>query len=238
MRTQDEVEDFKTKIFQKYVLKCKLCAGTDSECFCRKKSSIVLAAYEACVPQDFWFVSESDVKHNRTVFDNTVIPYVRNLKTALRKGYGLLFLGDNGVGKTYFMSYILMKAIRKGRSVYFTTMPTLDYNIKRGFKDAGIEDRLNWMLTSDFVAIDELGKERSKSDNKYMDSQVERILKQRFDDGNPMLLSANMDAESLETAYGPTIASMLVGKFQTVVMEPGDFRESVRKRMIKEMKYV
>jgi len=237
MRTEEEVADFKSRAFQQYVMKCKVCEGKDTDCECRRKLSIAVAAYEGCVPQDFWWACDDDVTNNRVVFDKTVVPYVRKIKTALRNGYGLLFLGDNGVGKTYFISYILMAAIKKGRTVYFTTMPDLDYNIKRGFKSGVTEERLRWMLTSDFLAIDELGKERVKSDNKYMDAQVERVLKRRLDDSHPMLLATNMDADSLDNAYGPTVASMLTGKFQTVMMEPGDFRGSLRKRMVKDMGY-
>lgn len=237
MRTEEEVADFKSRAFQQYVMKCKTCDGKEVDCECRRKLAIASAAYEGCVPQDFWWTRDGDVTNNRAVFDYTVVPYVRKIKTALRNGYGLVFLGDNGVGKTYFISYILMKAIKKGRTVYFTTMPDLDYNIKRGFKNSKIEERLRWMLTSDFLAIDELGKERAKKDSTYMDAQVERILKRRLDDSYPMLLATNMDANSLDKAYGATVASMLTGKFQMVTMEPGDFRGNLRKRMVEEMGY-
>ena len=100
MRTEDEVADFKTRAFRQYVLKCKTCKGQDVNCDCREKHSIAVAAYEACVPQDFWWAKDDDVTNNRLVFDRTVVPYVKKIKTALRNGYGLLFLGDNGVGKT------------------------------------------------------------------------------------------------------------------------------------------
>ncbi len=237
MRTREEVEEFKSKAFQLYVMNCKSCYGKDSKCLCRIKYDIALLAYEGCIPQDFWCVKEGDVTNNIDVFKQTVIPYVKNLRKALKYGYGLVFFGDNGVGKTYFMSYILMSAIRKGKTVYFTSMPDLDYNIKRGFRDSEIEKRLNYMLSSDFLAIDELGKERIRTDNSYTDSQVERILKKRLDDNFPVLLATNMDYQSLSESYGPTVTSMLSGKFQMVTMEPGDFRTSLRERMIKEMGY-
>lgn len=238
MRTEEEVSDFRARAFQRIVTRCEACnGGDDLDCECRKKHDRIVAAFEACIPQDFWWIKESDVTNNLTVFNEVVKPYVDKLNKALRRGYGLLFLGDNGVGKTYFISYILMAAIRKGRSTYYTTMPDLDYNIKRGFKNAEIEERLHWMLTSDLLAVDEVGKERAKSSNAYMDAQVERLLKRRIDDSKSILLATNMDMDSLDKAYGPTVASMLAGKFQSLTMEPGDFRSMVRERMIEEMGY-
>jgi DNA replication protein DnaC len=238
MRTKDDVETYKANLFRKYVLGCEKCdSGRNQDCVCRKKMNLAASAYEACIPQDFWWIRETQVINNRNVFERVVNPYVNKLRQALKHGYGLVLLGDNGVGKTYFISYILMEAIKRHATVYYTTMPDLDYNLKRGFKNPEIEERLNWMLTSDFLAIDELGKERAKLDNKYMDAQVERILKRRLDDNYPMILATNMDSDSLDQAYGVTVASMLSGKFEIVTMEPGDFRASLRDKMVYDMGY-
>lgn len=238
MKTLEEVLQFNTDAYVKYISGCKLCRGNHLECGCRKKYKLITNAFLSCVPVNFWDVLERDVTNNVAVFDNTVVPYSRNLKKALRNGYGLLFLGDNGVGKTHFISWLLMKALTKNMTTYYTRMIELDNNIKRGFKDVDIEKRLRWMMTSDFLAIDELGKERAKSCNIYTDSQVERIIKQRIDDGMPTLLASNMDIDSLGEAYGPTVESMITGKFRVVIMEPGDFRKYKQKQMLEEMGYL
>lgn len=239
MRTKEEVEQFEFLHKMGSVYSCKICKGKDSRCSCRMKHNIAVSAFEACIPQDFWWINKDEIDHNKDVFKNIVEVYVDNLNKALNRGYSLLFIGDNGVGKTYFISYILIEAIKKKRSVYYTTMPKLDLNIKRSYRKehTGIDERLQYMLSSDFLAIDELGKERVKEDNKYMDAQIEGILKSRLDDNMPMLLASNMDLESLEEAYGPTVSSMLLGKFQVAIMEPGDYREKMKKRMIEDMGY-
>lgn len=237
MRTQQEVENFRAAAFMKYVMKCRNCKGDDFSCKCRSKQEWAVSAYEACIPQDFWWSKKEDVTHNVDVFQDIVLPYVKNLKIALRKGYGLLLLGDNGVGKSYFISYILMSAIKAGRTAYYTTMPVLEKDLKKGFRNEELADRLEWLMTSDFVAIDELGKERVKNSNDFMDGQVESFLKTRLDDNMPMIIAANMDVNSLEKAYGPTVASMMSGKFQIATLTPGDFRKKIRKKMIKEMGY-
>jgi DNA replication protein DnaC len=190
------------------------------------------------VPKDFWNVKATDVTHNTDVFKNIVMKYTKNLNKALKHGYGLVFVGDNGVGKTFFISYVLMTAIRLGKTAYYTTMPQLDYDIKRGWGEKPVEERLRWMLTSDFVAIDEMGKEKFKSDaGGFIFTQIERILKQRCDNSLPTLLSTNMDFNTFVKSYGPTINSLITGKFQTVAMEPGDYRERMAKQMGDEMGY-
>jgi len=238
MRTESQMDDHRARMFNRFVAKCKKCKGGESvNCVCRTKMDFAIAAYEACIPQDFWHIAPPDVTHNRSVFDSSVLPYVAKLKLARRRGYGQIFYGDNGAGKTFFISYVLTQVIKKGGTAYFTTMPDLDHNMKRGFKDKDLENRLEFLLTSDFVAIDELGKERAKADPTFSDGQVERLLKRRLDDAQPMLLGTNMEPGDLAAAYGPTVESMLAGKFQQIIMEPGDFRANLRDRMVKEMGY-
>jgi len=237
MRTETEVEEFKAEAAARYTGKCKKCSGTDRSCGCWKQFRRAMLAYEACIPQDFWNVVAEDITHNTAVFQEVVVPYTKRLGKALKGGYGLLLLGDNGVGKTMFASFVGMEAIRQARTVYYTTLPQLDWDIKRGFNDREIERRLQWLLTSDFLIIDEMGKERKKRDSSYSDQQVERILKQRFDDSQPVIIASNMDAGELGEAYGSTVGSMLHGKFQTVHMEPGDFRDKLYKKMVKDMGY-
>lgn len=195
-----------------------------------------VSCYDACIPRSFWSVASSDVTFNTDVFQSIVVPYRKRHKQALRHGYSLLFLGDNGVGKTMFISYLLTQMIKRGFTAYYTTMMQLDIDIKRGFNSPEMEKRLRYMLESDFVAIDEVGKERFKSDG-YLAARLEHLLKQRYDDREPVLLGANIAYDDLVKMYGSTIESMLQGKYQAVAMEPGDWRRAHKKQMRKKMGY-
>lgn len=239
MKTAAEVEDFRRQARRDVILRCKECnLGADPDCGCHARFRLRVAAFEASVPRDFWEITAEDIAHNKGVFDTMVRVYASKLKLAMKRGYGLLFLGANGVGKTTFISWVLMEAIRAGRSAYYTTLPQLDYDIKRGFTDDAARERLEWLLTSDFVAIDEVGKEHFKGqEGSWTKTQLERILKERFDDSAPVLLATNMDYSTVEKTYGPTMASIFNGKYQQVTMLPGDFRENLRKKMDKDMRY-
>lgn len=236
VKSDAEVQDFATAARTRLIEPCPFCKGVGlSDCACMKRVGLEVAAFEACIPRDFWDSTEKDVVHNRANFTDVVQAYTRKLGTANKHGYGLIFLGDNGVGKTMFMSYVLMAAVRKGLSAYYTSMPQLDYDIKRGFNDPAAHERLRVMFTVDFLAIDELGKERFKTGDNFLRLHLERILKQRFDDNAPTLLATNMEMTELETEYGRTLLSIIIGKYTTVLMEAGDYREHLKERMTKRM---
>ena len=240
MKTEAEVDEFRKDATRRIVMKCKKCnMGSDPKCSCHRRYHREVQAFEACIPRDFWKVKAEHVKHNVEPFKAYIEVYAQQLKLALHKGYGLLLLGANGVGKTMFISYVLMEAIRQGRTSYYTTLPGLDYNLKRGFTNDILKDRLDYMFTSDFVAIDEVGKEHFKGgEGSWIKTQMERILKQRFDDSMPVLLATNMDLDGVASAYGPTMMSIFNGKYQQVTMMPGDFRGNLHAKMEKDMGYV
>lgn len=237
MRTEDDVEHFST-VQRVELERCEVCGGGDPDCDCRRAFELRVAAYEACIPRDFWDPSELSVEFNKEAWEEIVRPYCKRLSIARSRGYGLLLSGDNGAGKTMFVSFALVEALKWGYSAYYVTLPSLDHWMKRGFSDREIAARLDWLLSSDFVAIDELGKEhKGKSGRDFTGAQVERILKARYDDSLPTLLASNADPEALEKMYGATFASMLVGKFKVAVLEPGDFRERSAATMATDMGY-
>jgi len=178
------------------------------------------------------------VKYNRGVFKKIIVKYANSINLALKRGYGLVLTGDNGCGKSFFGSYILNVAIQCGRTAYYTNVLDLEYNIKAGFDDVEIKKQLEWMLTSDFLFVDELGKEKRKSrERTYTDTQIERILRKRYDENGPVLIATNLSIDGLKSAYGSTVGSMMAGKSKIVQLSPGDFRLELGTRMSKEMGY-
>jgi len=245
MRSKNDVDDYAQKARLAITYKCQKCSGADVNCECHKRLKVVVSAYEACIPRDFWGVKSEDIDHNVEVFNKVILKYVAKFATALKKGYGLVLLGDNGTGKTTFASYVLMSAIQRGFSAYYTTLPQLEHAIKNGFDDKAVQRRLDWMLTSDFLVIDEMGKEKyrrsgvkqGERQSTFMDANVERILKQRCDDSMPTILATNMSYKELLAEYGTTIGSIIAGKSQPVLMKSGDYRKKLTKRMKKDMGY-
>ena len=194
------------------------------------------ALYRGCVPSIHWYVRSSDVKHNVDIFQSVVMKYKNKLHKAYRQGYGLLFVGDNGNGKTMFGCYILGRAVRVGYRVYYTTLSDLDSNIKIGFDNPLAAELLRYCLNADFLFIDELGKEHF-SEKGFLTSKLEALLKNRYDNAFPTLLASNLSEPELGELYGPTIASMLAGKYKTVEMLGGDCRYKNTDEMVKDMGY-
>jgi len=212
-------------------------------CPCRRRFLLETRAYEACIPRDMWNKTKADIYANLENFEAVVEVHSNNLNKALRNGYGYALCGDNGSGKTMFLSWELIEILLKTPyTVYYTTAPQLAHDHKMGFDDKERRKRLEEYLSRDFVVFDELGKEKYKNGDDYMRTVLELWLRKRNDNSMPILIGSNMDAETLraspgEGGYGETFGSLLDGKFEVVNMDPGDYRVKLGDKVRKEMGY-
>jgi DNA replication protein DnaC len=221
MRTADQLERFAVQLAQE--------VGDDEVL-----GSYYMRCYEACIPRLFWDIEAANITHNKATFQKIVLKYCAKRKKVLRSGYGLILVGDNGVGKTCFISYIMTQMIKRGCSAYYTTLPQLDIDIKRGFGDKEADRRLEQHLNSDFVAIDEIGKEHFKADS-YLNTRFELLLKTRHDDGDPTILASNLDYKALCEMYGESVASIWEGRYIPVPLASGDFRKTLQAKARKDL---
>lgn len=223
MRREDEVEEYQDGL--RYDL------ASDPG-----KLALAVRLYESCIPSDFSDVKDEDVIHNRHVWEKIILPYCEKAAKARSSGYGLYLEGDNGVGKTMFLCYLLSAVIRMGYTAYYTTALELDLNLKRGITDFSVMDRMNHLLLySDFLGLDEMSKERCRPEDNWIRSQIERVLKFRHDYGLPTVVATNANLERIGEIYGGSVRSVLRGKYYRAAFLPGDIRRNVQDRMRADM---
>lgn len=197
------------------------------------KRLFLTECFASGIPRSFWNVQSSDVTHNKEIFRRVICQYRKKRKKVLRRGWGLILMGDNGSGKTMFASYIATQFLRRGTSIYYTTLVGLNEDFKRGFSDPAFSARLETALEADFLILDELGKEL-RADG-HLGVRLEQILKQRYDDARPTVIATNLSWEEIVKRYGTSIESMLEGRYVKVPLSAGDYRKVSKHKMRKEL---
>lgn len=199
----------------------------------KSRRRFMVECFAAGVPKSFWFFMAKDVSHNKQTFERVIRKYVAKRRRILRRGWGLVMMGDNGSGKTTFASYIATQFLRRGTSVYYTRVPKLNEDFKRGFKDDNFAVRLNDALEAELLVLDELGKELTA--DGYLGVRLEEILKERYDNSQPTIITTNLNWTELKKRYGASVESMLEGRYTKVALTAGDFRLKTKKNMKEEL---
>lgn len=239
MRTIEQIQQFQKISRSTYLGRCQKCKGSDPHCECYKRYLLACVQYESCIPRDFWDTKASEISHDKAVFRKVIQKYIDKSTSAMRFGYGLVLLGGMGTGKTHFASYVLTEAIKKGRTTYYTTMPQLGYDIKLGFDDRTARSRLMFYWSSDFVMIDDLGKESyRKADNKsFLRSEIERLVRQRRDEAMPMIMTSDMGRGAFLKNYHDLMTPSMLSRMKIVMLKSTNKLPTSTEAMEKQMGY-
>lgn len=134
----------------------------------------------------------------------------------------LFFTGATGLGKTFLSSCIAGEVIGKGYSViYDSAQNIIDAFESYKFGKADAPDNIEKYSNCDLLIIDDLGTEFI---TQYSISVIYTLLNKRINSKLPMIVSSNINGETLGTYYPQSIVSRLSGEFVTVPFVGTDIR--------------
>lgn len=125
-------------------------------------------------------------------------PYVDKFETVRARGYSMFFCGTNSLGKTYtaltLMRKIYLKGLKENKywTVYYTTFFDLYELRNKGYHDPHAQAMFDTICSSDFLVVDEVGKQ-----NRVTDSVIvfyEELVKIRTRRSLPSLYISNIPA--------------------------------------------
>ena len=177
---------------------------------------------DAHIGEAYWDVvlDEIDVQ----VFRTAALRYVDALESARKNGYGLYLSGSNGLGKTHTMSAILKVALEHRYSALLVT-PAEIKSIKAGDIVSMQQIGAPNMLTEvDFLGIDDFCKEQYKSSgdrSMFYERVIEEVLRNRLQNKLPTLVTSNSELDSVNSYYGDSVQSLLLGSVVEVHLAEG-----------------
>lgn len=169
-------------------------------------------------------LADFDLSGPRSVLAD-VVEYVRdyiaNLDYNFENNLGILFCGNNGVGKSMLASLILKEAYVKRYSVNRVLYNDYCNAYTRSWSARGEEkESLEELFYADykaveFLALEEIGKEiRGDSSGKML----EDLLRFREERGLPTIICTNMRHKEIVERYGQSVSSLIQGNCTPIVM--------------------
>lgn len=172
------------------------------------------------VPRKFVDVVYGEFKFSGNI-DKIIRRYLENIPIMFRDSVNLLLTGPNGTGKTLVSSLIVKEAyLRRFQSRMITYQELLDLNLS---KEEEEQDKFRIIISSEFLVIDEVGKEIFAKSG-YNITRLEEIIRKRDTLGYPTIVCTNLNPRDLKDTYGNSIDSLIRGNSLTLVFSGSDNR--------------
>lgn len=213
---------------QEIIDSCKQCTGLSLTCECYADYFLELAKVTASIPikyRDF-NLSKIDTP-DATPLVQSIRKYLNNIRTFKEKGRGIYLWGNTGNAKTALSCVILMEALRQGYTAYFTDLSKCMDLITDGWHDDESKaDFTRRILNSDFLVIDDVGKEY-KSKTGFLEAHFDQIFRERANNLLPTVLTSNLAPTDIATDYGKRLFSILNEHLLVIETNMSDYRRKV-----------
>lgn len=129
----------------------------------------------------------------------SIIKYMKDFINKFEKSEkikGLYLCGSFGSGKSYLMSALINELSKKGYNSVILYYPNLLNNLKSSFNTEDFDIKLNSIMKSDLLLIDDIGAENNTSWSR--DEILGTILQYRMDNNLSTFFTSNLNYEELE----------------------------------------
>lgn len=135
----------------------------------------------------------------------------------------MLFMGETGLGKTFFSSCIVKRLGDMGISAAFMSAFDMLRTLEGEHFGRVEGDTMEHLLTAPLLVIDDLGAEPSGS--KYYNTFLYNIINGRSNRMLPTIASTNLTPDKIKSRYGNRIASRMLSEFLPVLFRGNDIRQ-------------
>jgi DNA replication protein DnaC len=138
--------------------------------------------------------------------------FATRINENLNEGKGIWMMGDPGTGKTALAMTISKAALNAGRTVAIYSLPRLLILIRDLMResiklDGGVLGLLDSLCSVDLLHIDDVGAENTTD---WAMEQLYSIVNTRYEDQRSIIVTTNLDPDTLAQEIGARTVSRLV----------------------------
>lgn len=209
MLTQRD-KKFLLKLREKIVSDCPRCRGMDFRCACIDLFRLEFKKVKANIAPKYRAITLEDITHPQTADVRAKIKeYIDAMDSHLEKGTGVFLYGSTGLAKTGIASIILIEALKRRRTGYFTTLDQCVNLYAGGWKDEKIKEQYqDLILDSDVLVLDEVGNE-TRTNVNLVGSCFNDVVRRRANNLQTTVLTSNLFFKKLKDVYGEEVYSIL-----------------------------
>ena len=124
----------------------------------------------------------------------------------MEKNENIIFIGPNGVGKSYISQSIGLKACEAGKKVLFTQAIELMEKLEKAYEESKLKEVLKKLSKVDILIIDEFSHFKM---NKEKESIFFQLIRQRYEKSS-LIITTNIPLGSWDQIFTSKLAATAV----------------------------
>ena len=125
----------------------------------------------------------------------------------IEKGESILFIGDNGTGKSHLAQSLILMACQGEYKTHYTTCSELINDLNSGVYEKTLDKRMRKYINPELLLIDEMGHDRLELQVIKEAHLLFKVIDQRYKENKPLIFTTNIEEQDWPEFLGDPIST-------------------------------
>jgi len=128
----------------------------------------------------------------------------------IEKGESILFIGDNGTGKSHLAQSLVLMACQGEYKTHYTTCSELINDLNSGVYEKTLDKRMRKYINPELLLIDEMGHDRLELQVIKEAHLLFKVIDQRYKENKPLIFTTNIEEPDWPEFLGDPISTSAI----------------------------
>jgi DNA replication protein DnaC len=128
----------------------------------------------------------------------------------IEKGESILFIGDNGTGKSHLAQSLVLMACQGEYKTHYTTCSELINDLNSGVYEKTLDKRMRKYINPELLLIDEMGHDRLELQVIKEAHLLFKVIDQRYKENKPLIFTTNIEEQDWPEFLGDPISTSAI----------------------------
>jgi len=128
----------------------------------------------------------------------------------IERNESILFIGENGTGKSHLAQSLALMACQGGYKAYYTTCSELINDLNAGVYEKTLDKRMRKYINPELLIIDEMGHDRLELQVIKEAHLLFKVIDQRYKDNKSLIFTTNIEEPDWPEFLGDPISTSAI----------------------------
>jgi len=179
-----------------------------SEAAAKRQRRVEYLVRQSRLPQPLKMLNDFDFDFQKKL-DRRLVMDLSSIEFIERKE-SILFLGNNGTGKSHLAQSLALLACQKGYRTHYTTCSELIRDLNQGVYEKTLEKRIRKYINTELLLIDEMGHDRLELQIVKEAHLLFKVIDQRYKENKSLIFTSNIEKDQWPEFLGDPISTSAI----------------------------